>query len=375
MRPLLETYPGMREAISIEPLAELPTPVERVPDFESLFEAASFHVKRDDLTAPDYGGNKVRKLEFLLGRARHDGCRAVMTFGGAGSNHALATAIYARRLGMDAISMLLPQPNAYAVRRNLLMGRKVGAELHLYPNKNRLKAGVASVSYKRRRSDGRPPMIIPPGGSSPTGALGYVNAALELRAQVAAGELPAPDVIYVAAGTLGTSIGLALGLQAARMKASIMAIRVTEPDLASESKARALFQETNGMLHQLDVSFPLLGFPEKRFALRPEFFGEGYGILTPQDVAAVRAMREAAGIPLDHTYTGKALTAIMADAAAARLRGKHVLFWNTYNSRDLAEAVSGLDYRELPPEFHSYFEEPVQPLDTADTNPASTGAQ
>jgi len=363
MRTLLEAYPGLREPLPLERFATLPTPVARVPGFESLLGAASFHVKRDDLTALEYGGNKVRKLEFLLGRARCDGCRAVMTFGGAGSNHALATAIYARRLGMDAISMLVPQPNAPAVRRNLLMSLTVGAELHLCPDKDRLDAAVASVVDRRRRSDGRPPMIIPPGGSSPIGALGYVNAALELHAQADAGDLPAPDVIYLAAGTLGTGVGLALGLQAAQMHASVMAIRVTEPSLASEAKARALYEETNHLLHRHDASFPLSGFPGEHFALRHEFFGPGYGVITPEVEEAIRAIRDAAGLALDHTYTGKALSAVMADAA--RLRGKHVLFLNTYNSRDLDGTVAGIDYRALPREFHPYFEGALETPDTA----------
>ncbi|HNR32188.1 MAG TPA: pyridoxal-phosphate dependent enzyme [Candidatus Hydrogenedentes bacterium] len=342
--------------VPLAPLADLPTPAERLTAFEQELGLASLHIKRDDLSGAAYGGNKVRKLEFLLGRARRDGCRAVMTFGGAGSNHALATAIYARRLGMDAISMLVPQPASDAVRHNLLMGFKAGAELHLYPDKRRLKAGVAAVTYRRRRRDGRPPMNIPAGGSSTTGALGFVNAALELAEQVAEGLLPPPDVVYVAAGTLGTCAGLALGLRAAHIETAIMAVRVTEPDLANEAKARALFQETNALLHGLDPAFPVLKFPAQHFTLRHDFFGEGYGVSTPADAEAVRLLHETAGVLLDHTYTGKAFAALIADARAGRLRDKNVLFWNTYNSRDLTQATAETDYHDLPTEFHPYFE-------------------
>lgn len=357
MNALFTRFPKLQQRLPHIPLADLPTPVERIEAIETGLPLDGLFVKRDDLTAPIYGGNKVRKLEFLLGQAKREDARAIMTFGGAGSNHALATAIYGIERGFDVISMLVPQPAARSVRRNLLMAHKTGAELHLYPDKDALKQGVAHVAGMRRARDGKAPFIIPPGGSSATGALGFVNAALELLAQVDAGDLPIPDAVYVAAGTLGTSVGLALGFALAGATVPVIAVRVTETDLANEEKARVLFQETNALLRGADDAVPELAFPERGLVLRHDYFGEGYGVYTNSDRRATRMMRESAGIPLEGVYTGKAFAALLEDAEAGRLRGKTALFWDTYNSRPFPREIESYDYRRLPDEFHSYFEE------------------
>jgi len=357
---LFRSFPAMRDALPRAVLAELPTPVEKLEGID----ADSVYVKRDDQTAPYYGGNKVRKLELLLGRAEADGVKTVITFGAAGSNHALATAICARRLGMDCVSMLVPQVNARSVRRNLLMGMKSGAELHHYAGKRGVALGLIRVQIKRRLRDGRAPMIIPPGGSSALGAAAFVNAAFELKEQVDAGILPPPDCIYAASGTMGTVVGLLLGVCAAGLPACIIAVRVTAPPYTTPEKARKLFAKTNALLCAADPAFPRVPFPEDRFELRDDFLGPGYAVYTPESVAAVQCGRDCAGLRLEGAYTGKALAALLADAAAGALRDRTALFWNTYNGRDLNPEVEGLDYRALPRAFHRYFEEPVQPLDT-----------
>ena len=127
--PLFDAYPALRENIPYEPVAQLPTEVGRLEHVSEEL-GCEIWMKCDDRSGILYGGNKVRKLGFLLGAARADGCKTVLTFGAAGSNHALATAIYARELGLRAISMLVPQPNAHSVQRNLLRHYLAGAELH-----------------------------------------------------------------------------------------------------------------------------------------------------------------------------------------------------------------------------------------------------
>jgi len=354
---LFEAYPALRAQAPHVVLASLPTPVAPLP----LPEAAggAVYVKRDDLSAAPYGGNKVRKLEFLLGSAVACGAGAVLTFGAAGSNHALATAIYARQLGLRAISMLVPQPNARSVRRNLLRGHLAGARLLHYSGRSRVALGTLAQFRRERREHGQFPHVFPPGGSSPEGCLGFVNAAFELRAQVDAGLLPAPDRVYVASGTMGTCIGLLIGLGAAGLPAEVVAVRVTDPPYTSPAKARRLYDATKKYLRRAVPDFPDTPFPEDPFTLRHEFLGERYGVHTEAGRAAVARAR-ALGLELEGTYTGKAFAALLADAAAGDLRGRTALFWNTYNSHDFSAEIGGMDYRALPKDLHPYFEDAVQ---------------
>lgn len=372
MIPLFEYYPALKESVAHTALAQLPTPV--APLVINGVDAKTLHVKRDDLSGEPYGGNKVRKLEFLLGQAVKDGVKTVMTFGAAGSNHALATAIYSRPLGLRCISMLVPQVNAHSVQRNLLRGHLAGADLHHYLGRKHVALGALYHFNREMLRHGQFPRVIPPGGSSPVGCLGFLNAALELRAQVDAGALPTPDVIYVASGTMGTCVGLLMGLQLAGLNTRVMAIRVTDPPYTSPERARGLYAATNSLLRAMDGSIPDLRFPEEQFTLRDEFLGEKYSLYTAEGMAAVARAREAeqpgvstprtgGGLKLEGTYTGKAFAALLSDSEAGALRSKHVVFWNTYNSRDFSKEIEGIDYHLLPQDFRRYFEEPVQPRD------------
>jgi len=367
MNALFEAYPGLRERIPYVPLGDFPTPVQRLERLEEALAGnhspPTLYVKRDDLSGKPYGGNKVRKLEFLLGRALDEGRKTVMTFGAAGSNHALATAIYAKQLGLQSISMLVPQPNAHSVRRNLLMSLRVGAELHHRGDMVGLVPDSLLQLFRHALKEGKLPQIIPPGGTSPTGMIGFVSAGLELKRQIDAGELPAPDCVYAASGTMGTVTGLLLGLKAAGLATRVVAVRVTDPKFTSIRKARRLFNATNKLLHAADPNFPLITFPEADFELRHDYYGTQYALYTQEAIEAVKHMRETEGVKLEGTYTGKTLAALLGDLKAGRLRGKTVLFWNTYNSQDFRNEIEGMDYHRLPRAFHRYFEEEVQPLD------------
>jgi len=367
MKALFERYPRLRDALAHVPLGQWPTPINRLDRLEQDFSEAlgegRLYVKRDDLSATPYGGNKVRKLEFLLGQALRDGRKTVLTFGAAGSNHALATAVYAQQVGLRSISMLVPQPNAQSVRRNLLMSHRVGAELHHCPGMASTAAASVRQLIRLRLRDGAYPQIIPPGGTSPLGMVGFVAGAIELHQQIAQGALPEPDCLYAASGTMGTVVGLLLGLAAAGLRTRVIAVRVTDPMYTSMRKARRYFQATNTLLHEADPAFPLLPFPEDQFELRHDFFGKKYALYTEEGVRAVQRMKETEGIALEATYTGKTLAALLADFESGALRDKTALFWNTYNSHDFSAEIDGLDYEALPAAVHRYFEEDVQPLD------------
>ncbi|MCX5858901.1 MAG: pyridoxal-phosphate dependent enzyme [Proteobacteria bacterium] len=345
------------------PLGKFPTPVQKLERLGEKIGSDRLFIKRDDLSGELYGGNKVRKLEFILGQAREERAVEVLTFGFAGSNHALATAIYAKEVGLRSISMFLSQPNAEYVRRNLLMGSRVGAELHYYRNMFFIFWGTLFELVKHRFSSGRFPMVVPPGGSSSRGIIGFVNAAFELKEQVEAGKLPEPDLIYVALGTMGTAVGLVLGLKAAGLKTRVIPVRVVDRKYADARNMARLLNKVNGYLSGQDHSFPRFKFSEADTGIRHDYFGDDYALFTPAGMEAVVLMEECEGIKLEGTYTGKALACLMEETRKNRGRDQVILFWNTYNSRDYSPLISGVDYHCLPRGFHRYFEEEVQPLD------------
>ena len=364
MIPLCEQFPLLSAKLPYTALGEFPTPVEQLERLGKSIGLEQLYIKRDDLSGKVYGGNKVRKLEFLLGHALHTGAKEVLTFGFAGSNHALATAIYAHQVGLKSISMLMPQPNARYLRRNLLMSYYCGAELHQYRNVPFVALGTIYQLLRHKLKYRSFPEVIAAGGSSPLGVIGFVNAAFELKEQISRAELPEPDRIYVALGTTGTAAGLLLGLKAANLKSRVIAIRVADEQFANVRKMVKLFRETNSFLSSLDPTFPHVELSEQEINIRHEFFGRQYALFTREGMDAVNRMQQTEGITLDGTYTGKALAALIHDAENRDIKDEVLLFWNTYNARDLSEYVTAIDYRQLPRSFHRYFEEDVQTLDS-----------
>lgn len=353
MISLFEHYPALADALPHIGLADLPTPVE---DAGALGRARLF-IKRDDLTGSLYGGNKVRKLEFLLGNAIRQGRRRVFTFGVAGSNHALATSVYARALGIESVPLLTPQVNAAYTRRNLLFQHYVGAQLRHFDSEAAAeRAGTLLERVARDRA-----MRVKGGGSSPLGTVGYVNAGLELADQIRTGAAPRPDVVYVALGTMGTAAGLTLGLRAAGLEIPVTMIRVVRDSIANRATFHRLFAMTRSLLRSADPRFPNVQLGASEPDIRHDHIGPGYARFTAEGMDAVAWAAGEKGIKLEGTYTGKAMAALRADASA--FRGKTVLFWNTYNSRPLPKAALEADWRGLPGDFHSYFTRRLQPLD------------
>ncbi len=363
MLPLFKHYPLLADKLPYVSLGEFPTPIQKLNQLGEDIGINHLYIKRDDLSGKVYGGNKVRKLEFLLGNALHANVKEVLTFGYAGSNHCLATAVCAQQVGLRSISMLMPQANAHYVRRNLLMSHYCQAELHQYRNKPLVTLGVIYQLVRHRRKYGHFPQLIPPGGSSLLGVAGDVNVAFELKEQIINGEIPEPHCIYVALGTMGSAVGLMLGLKAANLKSRVICIRVVDENSANVRKMVKLFYKTNSFLHRLDPSFPKLEFSGKEIDIRHDFFGQQYALFTNEGMEAITRMEKNEGIRLDGAYTGKAFAALIDDVKKQDLRDKVLLFWNTYNSRDFSDAIATVDYHQLPRYLHRYFEEDVQPLD------------
>jgi 1-aminocyclopropane-1-carboxylate deaminase/D-cysteine desulfhydrase-like pyridoxal-dependent ACC family enzyme len=348
---LFRAFPGLTNMVPWMALGRFPTRVARVDGLAPA--SVELWVKRDDQSGTIYGGNKVRKLEFLLAEARARGGRRLVTLGAIGSHHVLATAIYGSAAGFAVDAVVFPQPLTEHVREQMLAEVAAGARLH--PTRGWL--GVPAAVARARRGDDA--VWITSGGSSPVGSLGYVSAALELLEQIAAGELPRPDIIYVALGSCGTAAGLLVGLAGApslaRLDARLVGVRVVDRVVSNERATRRLAARTAALLaargeHWFDH---LQAHP---FAVEHGFFGGAYGRATPASDDAV-ARAAAVGLPLEPTYTGKAMAALLADAAAGRLDGKRVLFIDTYSSVDLAPLVAGgPGVAALPLRLQRYFD-------------------
>ncbi len=357
--PLFERFPRIRNALPRLCLTDPPTAVEPAPALAKAAGVKALYVKRDDRTARPYGGNKVRKLEFLLARAKTDGCVRVMTVGAAGSNHAMATALYARQCGLKSALILFPQPGAEAVRENLLTDLYTDADLHPCEEYSSFRTLAEKLTRHYRELDGVAPMLIPAGGSSPLGVVGYVNAGLELASQVEARELEAPGAVYVALGTMGTAAGIAVGLRAAGMSVPVIGVRVVPTVVASEERLARLVDETVGLLRGYEPDFPPITAEQAGVVIEHEFFGGEYGRFTVEALSAAALMHDATGVRLDGVYTGKAFAALLA-GARLRVGQRPVLFWDTKNSHPLPREALSLDYHALPQPLHHYFEDDVQ---------------
>jgi D-cysteine desulfhydrase len=344
--PLFDRFAKTR-ALPRVALSQLPTPVVGL----AVPGVAGAAVKRDDLTSALYGGNKVRKLEFALGEALAENRRAVITFGAYGSNHALATAVHACALGLEPHAVLSPQAPGPFAAATLRAHAGLGTVIHPVDGWDGAREAVRAKAELAKR-DGIEPLVIPMGGTSGMGAAGYVSAAFEVLDQAACGEADVPDVVYVAAGTLGTMVGLAIGFRAAGASTRVVGVRVTPDSVASESVARRVTDETVTLLRSFDDSFPALAYDDLAAELRDDWFEPGYGIVTPETTAAVTSAAEQ-GVKLETTYTGKAYAAMLADAARGALDGAYVLFWDTYNSAPMPAAGP---VERLPEPLRDYVE-------------------
>lgn len=343
---LFRRWPDLSERIPRVPLATLPTPVERLPD--SI--AARAWVKRDDLTGEPYGGNKLRKLELLLADAVGTGARRLITVGAAGSNHALATVVHGRRIGFATSLVLFPQRRTERVVRTLLMDHSLGAELRFT---RRMESVPLALLSARWAHWGERVYVIPPGGSNARGTLAYVSAGLELAEQVEGGMLPPPDIVHVAAGTLGTAAGIALGLRMAGLSTRVAAYRITSTLVCNRRGLSKLITGAADLLAAAGIPRPDAEAAVLAVELRDEQLGRGYGLETPEGREAGRTLATA-GIELDPTYTAKAAAGFLA-AARENPSAVH-LFWHTLSATEPAAAAEGVSVADLPAPFRRYLE-------------------
>jgi 1-aminocyclopropane-1-carboxylate deaminase/D-cysteine desulfhydrase-like pyridoxal-dependent ACC family enzyme len=348
--PLFEFSPGLAEHCPRIALGRFPTPVEQ-HTLRSAGRALALLVKRDDVCAAPYGGNKIRKLEFLLGAARARGARRLITAGATGSHHALATTVHGRAHGFDVSLVLFPQPRTSHVRDVLLMDHGLGAELRFSPSMQRLPLALLRARYEHRRER---PCMIPPGGSNAVGTLGYVNAALEFGRQIERSGNARPAAVYVAAGTLGTAAGLALGFAIAGIDTRIVAVRITSRVVTNMRVLRRLIAGARRLLARAGAAVPTVADALRLVTLRHDQIGAGYGRATAAGDDATRRFAEI-GMQLDDTYTAKAAAALLADSAAEE---GTPLFWHTLSAVEPRAVLEATTPSQLPAPFAAYLRRP-----------------
>ena len=329
-RPLFRQWPQLIDTIPWIELGTLPTQTEPAAVFAAVPALNNITIKRDDQSAIDYGGNKVRKLEFLLADARAQQRDQIITYGGLGSNHARATALNCKKVGLQCTAILTPEPMTPAVQETLDHHAALGTRIETAER----YADATGICDRLHYEYGAEHCYeIPFGGSSRVGTLGFVNAALELAEQASAGACPVPDVIYLACGTAGTVAGLAIGLELAGLPTRIDAVQVTPDSMQPIRLASNLITEVTDDLAAAGVDAPATGASFGRVNIRNDQLGEGYAIPTPAGQEAAAIWTDATGLPMSLTYTAKAFAGLVADARAGKLDGLQTLFWNTYNSR------------------------------------------
>lgn len=321
MTLLHERFPGADLPHVV--LGARPTPVRPLPSWGPDVWLKDESVFGDG----GWGGNKVRKLEWILPEAHRRGSRTLLTVGGIGTHWGLAAALYGAEHGIRTVLGLVEQPVDDHVRDQLRRLEASGAAVHRYPSVRRLKLAAPGLLLRYR--DGlRPPYYLPAGGSSPVGTLGYVDAALELAAQVRAGDLPEPALVVTAVGSAGTTAGLTLGLRLAGLSSRVVGVVVNDSFRLDDVVIARLAHRTVDLLRDrgadIDVEIDAADLDVTR-----QYLGRTYGAATPEGERALEAAR-ADGLDLEPVYTAKAFAAARDLAPGA---GGPVLVLNTHGPR------------------------------------------
>lgn len=309
-----------------------PTPFEPMPRLSQILGGPNLWIKRDDCTGLATGGNKTRKLEYLMAEALAQGADTVITQGATQSNHARQTVAAAARLGMQSHVILENrtgfEQDAYRHSGNVFLDALMGAHISEVAADTDMDAAMAALA-ERLRATGRKPYVIPGGGSNPVGALGYVTCALELVDQ-ANNQGIVIDTLVHATGSAGTQAGLVTGLEGARAQIPVLGIGVRAARQAQEARVFALAQRTAELL---DVPGSVA---RESVIANCDYVGDGYGLPTPGMVEAVQLLARTEGILLDPVYSGKGMAGLIDLVRKGHFKkGQNIVFLHTGGSAGL----------------------------------------
>ena len=290
-----------------------PTPLHLAPRLSGELGVPVL-LKRDDLTGVGLGGNKLRGLEYIVADARARDCDCLVTGAGPQSNWTLLAALACRQYQIEP--RVVCYGTAAAREGNMRLHRWLGVDVRFTgdPDRASVDAGIEAVAAELRAA-GRRPYVVPRGGATPLGALGYVRASIELAAQLnALGEQPA--ALWLATGSCGTQAGLVAGTALASAPYKVVGVTVSRPATESREKVQALAAEAAALAGVRAA----IGPP----TVMDGWIGPGYGISSAEGRAAARLVASVEGVFLDQTFGAKAMAALIAESRAGRVRGTQV---------------------------------------------------
>lgn len=310
-------------------LAEYPTPIHFLKTLTTAFDGPDIYMKRDDLISLGMGGNKVRKLEFLIGEALEHRKDTLVTAGGIQSNHCRLTAASARRAGLDCHLVLNGVPPD-TPNGNLLLDNLFGAHIHYCDRKDR-----DSMLYQvadELAENGKKPYVIPVGGSNSTGTVGYVDAMFELEIQLKKMNLT-PEAIVFASSSGGTQAGLTLGARITGFKGQVLGISIDQVKTGTASFLPVLARTVNETAKRIDSD---IAMTESDFSLDCNYLGAGYAVPGGLEFGAIRDLARYEGILLGPVYTARAMGALL-DMIQKNVfkKDQSVLFWHTGGTPEL----------------------------------------
>lgn len=320
--------------------AHLPTPVEPMKNLSAYLDGPELWVKRDDQTGLAFGGNKTRKLEYLLAEAVANGAKTLVTGGAMQSNHCRQTAAAASKFGLDCVLVLTKSssmPPLQTLSGNLLLDQILGAEVVW--TRRELRDQALQETFDTLWSQGRRPYLIPYGGSNKIGAIGYANALYELQLQTNDNpEIPFPDTIVVASSSGGTQAGLVAAKNILNLSVNILGISIDEEEPVLKRNVLSLAGEV------CEIINPEVKIDPESVQINADYLGKGYGIMGEAEKATIHIFARKEGLLLDPVYTGRAAAGLI-DLISKNYfaESEKVLFWHTGGG----PALFADQYREL----------------------------
>ena len=321
--------------------AHLPTPLEPMKNLSKILGGPNLWIKRDDCTGLAGGGNKTRKLEFLMGDAVEQGADTIITQGATQSNHARQTAAIAAKSGMECHILLEDRTGSpevdYNYNGNVLLDQLYNASLSKFPANTDMNQAMEELAAQLR-SDGKKPYIVPGGGSNPVGALGYVNAAIELLHQANSTGLKIDHLVH-ATGSAGTQAGLVTGLVATNSQIPVLGVGVRAPKDVQEANVFRLAEHTAEYMGISGV------VKREHVVANTDYVGKGYGIPTESGIEAIKLFAQHESILLDPVYSAKGAAGFIDLIRKGHFnKDDNIVFLHTGGSQALFGYRSAFDF-------------------------------